>query len=159
MTAAEEAAIKSGMLQVIQSGMGNDVYVAGNVNQVVFVGTRAVDGTVSSAPDAAVGNVDEPEIGGNGKDGISGAGKGIIGAFGGLFLLLLMLAFTRRRQKDEVADEEASEPAEVEYIGERDLDEFDQYDSGDNIISAGSLSDKDTLALVDTVEASLPKKL
>jgi hypothetical protein len=162
MTAAEEAAIRSNMQQVVQSGMGNNVYVSGNVNQVVFVGTRAVDGNITSAP-VAVGNANELESGGNANNGLSGPGRGILGAFGALFLFLLLLVFIRRRRKDEVADEQVAEPVKVLYVWERDLAAFGHHDSGDNVIPFGSLADKDTLALADTMalalEAPQPKKL
>lgn len=131
------------MLQVVQSGMGNDVYVTGNVNQVVFIGTRAVDGNIPSAP-VAVGNTNKPESGDNSNGGLSGPGKAILGAFGGFLLLLLLLVFIRRRRKDAVPG------LKVDYVRERYLSAFGHYDSGDKAIPAGSLAHKDTLALADT---------
>lgn len=153
LTAAELGAIRSGILQFVRSGMGNDVYVTGNVNQAVFVGTRVVDDNTPSAP-VAVANESISEV--EGDDGLSGAGKGILGAFGALLLLLLLLLFIRRRRKDEVADEQAAEPVKVDYdVGEQDLAAFGHYDSGDNVILPGSLADKDTLALADTMALAL----
>ena len=150
ITAAEQVAIRSSMLQIVRSGMGNDVYVTGNVNQVVFVGTRAVDGNIPNAP-VAVANVNEPKSIGGGNSGLSGPGKGILGAFGALSLLLLLFIFIRRSRKDEVADEQSAESVKIDNLEERDLAAFGHYDSGDNFIPHGSLADKDTLALADTM--------
>jgi hypothetical protein len=157
LTTAEQASIRSGILRVVRSGMGNDVYVTGNVNQVVFVGTRAVDGNIPTAP-VAVGNGNEPTSVSKADPGLSGPGKGILGAFGALSLLLLLVVFIRRTRKDEVADEHTAvddEPVKVDSVRERDLAAFGHYDSGDNIISRGSLADQDTLALADTMALAL----
>jgi hypothetical protein len=157
LTVAEQTAIRSDILQIVRSGMANDVYVTGNVNQVVFVGTRVVAGNNPSAP-VSVDDVNELRgvDKGDDDDGLSTPAKGILGAFGALLLLLVLLIFIRRRRKDEVADEQAVEPVKVGDVGERDLAAFGHYDSGDNFIPPGSLADKDTLALVDTMTLALP---
>lgn len=136
-----DAAIAQAVKDTIKFGMGEDLYVAeGNIDKVAFVGDRAQLESEQSVPPSAQTTTDkEPSAS---QKGMSSTTIGLVAGVMSLVVLIvlaLLFIFCRRRRSRESLNDDDNEPGHVKQVWEGP--------ESPEILSQGSLADRDSLAL------------